>query len=205
MEMLELVVATKNKKKLKEIEEILDGFKLKITSIADYEPAPKIVENGKTFKDNAIKKAMKLAKFTKKLTMGEDSGICVNYLNGQPGVRSARFSGREKSDDKNNEKLLRELYNVPLNKRRAHYCCAVALADKKGLIAVVEGKCFGFIGFELKGSAGFGYDPLFIIPKYKKTFAQLGTQIKHKLSHRFVALNKVKKIIQKYIENNKTS
>lgn len=205
MKQLELVVATKNKKKLKEIEEILQGYKLKITSIADYEPVPKIIESGKTFKDNAIKKAIKLAKFTGKFTLGEDSGICVNYLNGLPGVKSARYSGQDKSDDKNNQKLLRELNNVPLTKRRAHYCCAVAVADKDGLIAVVEGKCFGFIGFELKGSGGFGYDPLFIVPKYKKTFGQLNIEIKHKLSHRFVALNKIKKIIQKYIENNKSN
>jgi XTP/dITP diphosphohydrolase len=201
----ELVVATKNKKKLQEIEEILAGYKLKITSIADYENVPKIIEDKKTFRDNAIKKAMKLAAFTKKLTLGEDSGICVDFLGGRPGVKSARYSGKDKRDDKNNRKLLRELDNVPLNKRKAYYCCAVALADKDGLVAVVEGKCFGLIGFEPKGSFGFGYDPLFIIKKYNKTFAQLGAKVKHKISHRFAALNKIKKNIQKYIENNKST
>lgn len=200
---MELVVATKNKKKLQEIKDILKGLDLTIASLADYVKAPRIVENGKTFKENAIKKAVKIARFTRKLTLGEDSGLCVQALGGKPGVSSSRFSGKDKSDNKNNQKLLRLLEGVPAGRRKAYYACAVALADKDGLIAVVEGECFGRIGFELKGSSGFGYDPLFIIPKYKKTFAQMGEKIKHKMSHRFHALTKAKKIILKYIEIQK--
>ncbi|MDD5097553.1 MAG: RdgB/HAM1 family non-canonical purine NTP pyrophosphatase [Candidatus Omnitrophica bacterium] len=197
--MMQLVVATRNKKKLFEIKEILKGIDLKLLSLDSYKDAPQVMENGKTFKANAVKKAVQLARFTGSLCLGEDSGLCVDFLNGAPGIRSARFSGKEKSDLKNNFKLLGLLAALPLQKRKAHYVCAVALADKKGLIGVVEGKCPGLIALEPKGSAGFGYDPLFYIPKYKKTFAQLGEKIKHKMSHRYYALEKAKRIIQKYI------
>ena len=160
----------------------------------------RVLENGKSFKENAVKKAVKLARFTGKLCLGEDSGLCVDALDGAPGIYSARFSGRDKSDLKNNLKLLRLLKDLPLKKRKARYVCAVALADKSGLLGVVEGRCSGLIALESKGSAGFGYDPLFYIPKYKKTFAQLGEKIKHKMSHRFYALRKSRRIIEKYIE-----
>lgn len=198
--MTELVVASKNRKKAGEIKEILKNLDLKISSLSDYSGLPRIVENGKTFKANAVKKAVKAARFTKKLTLGEDSGLCVYALGGRPGVYSSRFSGKNKSDNQNNLKLLRMLGELPLSKRRAYYVCAAALADKNGLLGVVEGRCYGVIGFALKGRHGFGYDPLFIIPKYNKTFAQLGEKIKHRMSHRFRALEKIKKILIKYIE-----
>jgi len=196
---MELVVATKNEKKLQEIKRIWQDLGLKIISLRKFHNAPVIIENGKTFKENAIKKAVKIAKFTGRLTLGEDSGLCVDVLGGRPGVYSSRFSGKEKSDRKNNLKLLELLKDFPLSKRRAHYISAVALADKDGLIGVVEGRCDGLIGFTPKGRSGFGYDPIFVIPRYKKTFAQLGPRIKHKMSHRFRALKKAKKLLHKYI------
>jgi XTP/dITP diphosphohydrolase len=196
--MLELVVATKNKKKLKEIMEILKVPGMKFSSLADYPKTPRIVENGKTFKENAVKKAVKAASFYGKLALGEDSGLCVKALKGAPGIYSSRFSGEDKSDAKNNAKLLKVLEGVPYGKRGGYYACAVALADKHGLVAVVEGKCSGVIGFELRGRRGFGYDPLFVIPEYKKSFGQLGERIKHKMSHRFRALEKIKKILDNY-------
>lgn len=199
---MELIVATKNKKKLEEIKELLKGLKFKISSLADYPNSPRIIENGKTFRDNAIKKAVKIAKFSGKLTLGEDSGLCVDALGGKPGVYSSRFAGKGKSDQQNNLKLLKLLEDKPLNKRKAHYVCAVALADKYGLVGVTEGTCNGLIGFEFKGHFGFGYDPLFVIPKYKKTFAQLGGGVKHKMSHRFRALKKAKVILSTYLKEN---
>ena len=202
---MELLVATKNRKKLEEIKEILQGLSLKIISLKDISKAPRIVENKKTFKGNAVKKATTISKATGGFVLGEDSGLCVDTLNGRPGIYSARFGGKEKNDNKNNEKLLKELKGHPLSKRRAHYVCAVAIADNGRLIDVVEGKCSGLIGFKAKGHFGFGYDPLFIIPRFKKTFAQLGPSVKHRMSHRFRALVKAKKIIQKYIEKNKSS
>lgn len=201
--MNELVVATKNKKKLKEIKDILlKGFHFKVTSLADYHNVPRIIENGKTFKKNAIKKALKIARFSNRLTLGEDSGLCIAALGGEPGVYSSRFSGKDKSDLKNNLKVLKLLEGIPWKRRKAYYVCAVALADEHGLLGVVEGKCNGTIGFTMKGACGFGYDPLFVIPKYKKTFAELGERIKHKISHRYRALEKARKIIQKYIEKH---
>jgi len=198
----ELIVATKNKKKLQEIKEILKGLNLKILSLADYPKIPRIIENGTTFRENAIKKAVKIAQFTKRLTLGEDSGLCVDALKGEPGVYSSRFAGKDKNDRKNNLKLLQLLEGLPLKQRKAQYYCAVALADKKGLIGVAQGACCGLIGFSLKGHFGFGYDPLFVIPKYKKTFAQLGPAIKHKMSHRFRALQKTKTILATYLKRN---
>lgn len=217
----ELVVATRNKKKLEEIKEILKDIDLRISSLFDYKKIPCIVENGKTFKENAIKKAVEIAGFTKRLTLGEDSGLCVSALGQRPGVYSSRFAGEDKNDLKNNLKLLKLLEGLPLNKRKAQYYCAVALADKKGLIGVVEGKCSGLIGFEMKGDFGFGYDPVFIphlskfskgfakrkgagsiIPKYKKTFAQLGPRVKHKISHRYRALKKLKRLLSLYLKNS---
>lgn len=194
-----LVVATKNKKKLEEIKEILKGLNLKITSLADYPKPPRIIENGRTFGENAVKKAVKVARYTGKFTLGEDSGLCVDALGGKPGIYSSRFSGKGKDDFKNNLKLLKLLEGVPLQKRKAHYISAVALADKSGLVGVVEGKCKGLISFELRGSYGFGYDPLFIVPGYAKTFAELGPRIKHRISHRLRALKKAKAVISAYL------
>lgn len=194
----EIVIATRNKKKLEEIKEIMKDLSLKFLTLDDFPNAPYVKENGTTFLENASKKALKIARFTKKLTLGEDSGLCIDGLEGAPGVYSSRFSGKDKSDLKNNLKVLKLLEDIPLNKRRAHYVCAVTLADEKGLRGSVEGRCDGLIGFEMKGSYGFGYDPLFIIRKYGKTFAELGPAIKHKISHRYQALKKAKLIVQKY-------
>jgi len=196
----ELLVATKNKKKLQEIKEILGGLNLKITSLADYPRTPRIIENGKTFRENAAKKAIKTAAFSKKLALGEDSGLCVDALGGRPGIYSSRFCGKDKSDRKNNLKLLKLLGKLPLSRRKAHYCCAVALADEKGLLGSVEGRCYGLIGLRMKGSYGFGYDPLFISLKHKKTFAELRPRVKHKISHRFRALKKAKTLLVTYLK-----
>jgi len=198
--MIQLVVATRNKKKLVEIKDILKGIKLDLVSLDSYKNVPRVLENGRSFQENAIKKAVKLARFTGKLCLGEDSGLCVDALNGAPGIYSARFSGKGKDDNQNNLKLLKSLSRVPASKRKAHYVCAVALADKQGLFGVVEGRCAGNIAFTTKGSKGFGYDPLFYIPKYKKTFAQLGEKVKHKMSHRYYALKKMRRLIEKHIE-----
>lgn len=196
---MELVVATKNKKKLKEIEELLEDFNLKILSLADFPRAPKIIEDGITFDQNAIKKAATIAMYTGKLTIGEDSGLEVKALKNKPGVYSSRYSGEGATDRKNNLKLLRELKNIPFKKRNARYRCSIAIADKHKLIAVVNGSCNGLIGFHSKGSSGFGYDPLFIIPKYNKTFAQLGEKIKHTMSHRAKAIKKAKKVMARFL------
>jgi XTP/dITP diphosphohydrolase len=197
---MELLVATRNKKKLQEIRELLAGMDLKVTSLADYRDMPKIIEDGKTFEANAVIKACTIAQYAKKLVLGEDSGLEVKALSNRPGVYSARYSGAGATDKKNNLKLLRELKGVPLKKRAARYRCAVALADAKGLIGVMSGSCSGLIGFKSRGTSGFGYDPLFVIEKYGKTFAELGLSTKHKMSHRFKALKKARGLMARYLK-----
>ena len=198
--MIELVVATRNKGKLKEIKELLQGLNLKITSLVDYRGLPKIEEDGKNLRENALKKAVTIARYTKKLTLGEDSGLEVAALNNQPGIYSARFAGLKATDKKNNAKLLKLLKKIPLKKRRARYRCCAALVDAKGIIDVKNGSCRGIIALGAKGKNGFGYDPLFFIPKYNKTFGELDPAIKAKMSHRFKALVKVRKSLAGYLQ-----
>lgn len=194
----ELVVATTNKGKLREIKELLADLGIKITSLVDYPSAPRVDEDGKTFAQNALKKAATIAFYTKKLTLGEDSGLEVKALGNKPGIYSARFSGENATDRKNNLKLLRCLKRVPLKKRNARYRCFAALVDGNRIIDVVSGSCSGLIDLRSKGKNGFGYDPLFYLPQYNKTFGQLDPSIKTKISHRARAFRKIKKILNEY-------
>jgi XTP/dITP diphosphohydrolase len=197
---MELLVATTNKKKLAELKELLSDMDIRLLSLADFPKRPRVTENGKTFHENAIKKAVTNAKYFKRFTLAEDSGLCVAALSGMPGVFSARFAGRSKNDDANNRKVLRLLAGVPVTKRAAHYACVVALADEHGVVGLAEGTCQGRIGLEPQGTSGFGYDPIFVIPRRGKTFAELGEKIKHTMSHRYRALKKVKPLIREYLE-----
>ena len=199
--MIELLVATRNKGKLKEIRELLADLPFKITSLADYDGLPEIEEDGKTFAQNALKKAATIALYTKKLTLGEDSGLEVKALDNRPGIYSARYSGETATDRKNNLKLLRELRGVALKNRQARYRCCAALVDRDGIIDVVSGSCQGVITTRSKGKNGFGYDPFFLIPQYKKTFGELDPAIKAKISHRARAMKKVKKVLKKYLKS----
>ena len=200
--MRELLVATKNKGKLREIKDLLKDFKLKITSLHDYPGSPRIEEDGKTFSQNALKKAATMALYTKKLTLGEDSGLEVKFLKNEPGVYSARFAGPGATDEKNNRKLLRLLKNVPMTKRQARYRCYAALVDGEKIIDVGGGSCRGTIALKAKGRNGFGYDPLFIVPRYNKTFGELDLKIKSGLSHRARALKKIKRSLEKYLRSH---
>jgi XTP/dITP diphosphohydrolase len=193
--MKELLVATKNKGKMREIRDLLKDFNLKITSLDDYPDIPAIEEDGKTFAQNAIKKAVTVAMCTKKLTLGEDSGLEVQALNNRPGIYSARYSGINATDAKNNAKLLRELRGVPLNKRQARYRCFAALVDGQRIVDVVSGSCRGLIALRSSGTNGFGYDPYFYLPRYKMTFGQLDPAIKAQISHRAKAFQKIKKVL----------
>ncbi|MDP8265228.1 MAG: XTP/dITP diphosphatase [Candidatus Aceula lacicola] len=198
--MKELLIATNNQKKLKELKEFLADLPLKITSLKDYKNMPHIEEDGKTFSANALKKASTISLYTKKLVMGEDSGLEVKALDNNPGIFSARFSGANATDKKNNAKLLRSLRKVSIKKRQARYRCFVALTDQSGIVDVVSGSCSGLISTRSKGSNGFGYDPLFLVPRYNKTFGELDPNIKSRISHRARALKKFKFVIKKYLE-----
>jgi XTP/dITP diphosphohydrolase len=197
--MRELLVATKNKGKMREIRELLKDFNLKITSLEDYPDIPSIEEDGKTFAQNAIKKAVTVAMYTKKLTLGEDSGLEVKALGNRPGIYSARYSGENATDQKNNAKLLRELRGVPLKKRQARYRCFAALVDGEKIIDVVSGSCEGLIALRSSGKNGFGYDPFFYLPQYKMTFGKLDPSIKAKISHRAKAFKEIQKILSRIL------
>ncbi len=199
---MELLVATRNKKKLEEIREILIGLPFRVTSLDNYRDLPVIVEDGTTFEENAVKKAATIALYTKRFVLGEDSGLEVAALKNRPGVFSARYAGPEATDKKNNTKLLRALRGVPAGRRGARYRCVVALADGRGLLGVVSGSCRGTISRRCRGSSGFGYDPVFIVPKYNKTFAELGPGIKHRVSHRSRALAKARRLMESYLKKN---
>jgi len=198
--MKQIIVATRNEKKLRELARYLRPLKAKVISLKDIKGAPRINENGKTFEANAKKKALVISRFTKGLVLGDDSGLAVDALGGRPGVRSSRFAGDDASDDGNNVKLLRSLAGLPPSKRRGRFVCNVAIADKGKVIASIEESCHGRIGFEVRGRYGFGYDPLFIIPKYNKTFGQLGPKVKDRMSHRAKALRKTRKFLKEYLK-----
>jgi XTP/dITP diphosphohydrolase len=195
----QLVVATKNEKKLYELKRYLKGIRADVVSLKDFGRTCRIVENGDTFKQNAAKKAIIVSRFVKGLAIADDSGLVVKALGGQPGVRSSRFAGPGKSDRQNNRKLLKLLENVPPKKRQAKFVCAAVICDNGHIVKVIEESCSGRIAFQEKGGYGFGYDPLFLIPKYNKTFGQLGLKVKDKMSHRSKALKKVRKFLRKYL------
>jgi XTP/dITP diphosphohydrolase len=193
-----LVVGTRNVKKREEIVEILHNLNLEIRDLTSWPDAPEVNEDGTTFEENARKKATELAKFLHHWVLGEDSGLVVPGLGGRPGVYSARYAGKQGDDAANNARLLAELAPLPAEKRAAYYVCTAALADPEGKIqAVVEGRCHGIIINEVRGSGGFGYDPLFLIPEYHRTFGELSPRVKQALSHRARALEKLHPILRR--------
>jgi XTP/dITP diphosphohydrolase len=197
---VEVVVASRNRHKVREIKKILKGLKIKFLSLENFPGLPEVEEDGNSFKENALKKAREIARLTGKLTLAEDSGIEVDYLKGAPGILSARFAP---TDKKRNLKLLKLLEGVPASKRRAGFRSSVALVNPRGWKKVVEGSCRGRISFKQRGNQGFGYDPLFIVPRYKKTFGELGYPLKNKLSHRARALEKARKILENLLAKDR--
>jgi XTP/dITP diphosphohydrolase len=196
---MQLIVATRNRDKLKEIRTLLKALPLKVKSLDSFKNVPDVIENGRTLESNAKKKAVQTSRFLKTLVVADDSGLEIKALGGKPGVYSARFSGKNATYDSNNEKVLRLLKNISAGKRKAAFRCVMAIADKGRIIAVAEGRCSGRIGFKPLGREGFGYDPLFIPDGYKKTFAQIGMKRKNSISHRSKALKKARVIIKRYI------
>jgi len=196
----EIVAATRNKDKVREIRKILKGPNVRILNLDNLKNIPKIVENGKTFEKNASKKARVVSKYTHKLTIADDSGLEVDALKGKPGIKSARFAGRAANYDKNNAKLLKALKKIPSSGRKARFVCVISIAKDGKVLKVVKGNCRGRIAFEPRGRTGFGYDPLFVSPKYGKTFAELGPDIKNRISHRYRALKKAKTALKRLLD-----
>jgi XTP/dITP diphosphohydrolase len=195
---LEVIVATRNEGKLREFRDALRGLNLRIYGLSHLPEAPEVEEDGESFTENALKKVRFYAMHSGKLTLADDSGLEVDSLRGRPGVYSARYAGERASSQENNRKLLRELQGIPISKRGARFKCVVAIKSPRGKEAIAEGSCRGRIGFKEKGRKGFGYDPLFILPKGGKTMAELSLEEKNKISHRGKALRKIRKIIQSF-------
>ncbi len=185
----ELVLGTHNLKKRAELELLLAPFDLKLLTLADFDDAINVVEDGDSFQANATRKAVQQALHLKRWVLGEDSGLAVDALKGAPGIYSARFAGADADDEANNLHLLRQLGELPLAQRNGHYVCHMTLSDPSGQVHIdCEATCRGRIRFEPAGTNGFGYDPLFEIPEYGKTFGQLGPAIKSVISHRAKAM-----------------
>src|SRR3954451_19684687 len=195
-----LVVGTRNRKKLEEIREILGGLGMELRDLGGYPDAPEVVEDGTTFEANARKKASELARHLGQWVLGEDSGLVVPALNGRPGVYSARYAGRQGDDAANNARLLAELAPLPDDRRAAYYVCTAALANPSGEVkAVTEGRCHGVIVKEARGTGGFGYDPLFLVPEFHQTFGELSARVKHALSHRARALERLRPEVRRLL------
>jgi len=196
-----LVIATRNKNKLREFKEILKDLQIEIRSLDDFGPTPEAVEDGVTFDENAYKKALHTAKVLGLPAIADDSGLVVEALNGEPGVYSARYAGENATDEQNCSKLLTALKGV--ENRRAHFQCVLSIAVPSGPALTYEGRCDGVIIDEKRGDNGFGYDPLFYFEEFGKTFAELSMDEKNKVSHRGKALAEVKSeisMIKKWLE-----
>ncbi len=201
---MKIIVASNNAHKIDEIKNILKDLNLDIYSLKECNINIDVVEDGKTFKENAYKKAKEIKDYLINLgerdfvVMSDDSGLEVEYLNKEPGVFSARYAGEHGNDEKNNEKLLKNLNGVKDNDRVAEFVCSIALISWNGKEMFVEGRCKGVIARTKQGNDGFGYDPLFYIPDLNKTFAQLTSEEKNKISHRGLALQELKDKINSF-------
>ena len=201
--MIDLLVATTNQGKFNEVQAFLGKLPLRIVSLKSLANPPAVVEDGATFEENALKKARALARHSGFMTLADDSGIEVDALGGRPGIYSARYCGVEGDDEGNNEKLLRELQNVPVVKRTARYVCvlAVCVPGATGMKEwLVRETCEGKITFSLTGSNGFGYDPLFFFPPLGKTFGEIDRETKATVSHRGKALKKLAETLPSLVD-----
>lgn len=196
--MKNLIIASNNKGKIQEIKEILKSYKLNIMSQKEAGVDIEVDEDGSTFMENAYKKAHEIYKLKNdSIVISDDSGLMVDALDGAPGIYSARFAGEHGNSEKNNEKLLELLKGVPIEKRKAKFVCAIVLIVDKNTVIRAQGEVYGYITEEARGRDGFGYDPLFYVPQYNKTFAEITSDEKNTISHRGRALEKLSEEISK--------
>jgi XTP/dITP diphosphohydrolase len=186
-----LIVATKNKGKLEEIAQILAPFSWEVVSMSQIGITIDVEETGSTFEENALIKAESIRRLSGEMVLADDSGLEVDYLDGAPGIYSARYAGEGATDADRNRKLLDALKGAPADQRTARFVCAVALVFPDGSSVTARGTCEGSIASEPAGSNGFGYDPLFYVPELEKTVAQMDPELKNSISHRGNALRKL--------------
>lgn len=195
--MLKLVLATRNRGKIKEIRDKLNEYSVVIECLADYPQIPEIEETGKTFADNATIKAKTAAEWTNLPALADDSGLEIEYLDQKPGIHSSRWG---KTDWERIDKVLRKLHNIKGEQRVARFICVMSLFISNQQTYTTIGSCSGRISLLPQGNSGFGYDPIFIPDGYERTFSQLGVEIKNRISHRAIALEKMLQIILNYFK-----
>ncbi|MBE3553958.1 MAG: XTP/dITP diphosphatase [Thermicanus sp.] len=181
---LKIVLATRNPHKGEELTALLSPYGIEVVTLASFPGAPEVVEDGKTFEENARKKAVQISSYTHLPTLADDSGLAVEALGGNPGVYSARYAGEKATDEENNRKLLKEMAAVPQGMRQASFVSVIAYAEPEGEVNLFRGVIDGEILFEPRGAYGFGYDPLFYIPSLGKSMAELSPEEKNRISHR---------------------
>ncbi len=196
---MEIVLATKNKNKIKEVKRIIKDKSISMLTIDDFPGCPEVEEDGTTFEANAVKKALAVAHYTEKPSLADDSGLEVYALNGAPGTFSSRYAGKEADDQRNIQKLLYEMRLVDEEKRGARFTCCVALAFPDGMVKIFFGYIEGRIGKEPKGVKGFGYDPVFYPEGESRSFAEMSGEEKDALSHRGKALKELEKYLRELI------
>lgn len=190
--MKRIIFATSNEGKMKEIRLIMEDSGYEVVSLKEAGISADIVEDGTTFEENAVIKASAIAKLTGELAMADDSGLEVDYMDKAPGIYSARFLGEDTDYDIKNNYILDKLKDVPLEQRSARFVCAIALAKPDGSAVTKRATIEGYIGYEIRGENGFGYDPIFMVPEFDKTTAELSIEEKNKISHRAKALMAMK-------------
>ena len=189
--MRKIIFATGNEEKMREIREILALLPVEVLSMKEAGIQANIIEDGKTFEENAVIKAKAIAQLSEEIVLADDSGLVIDYLNGEPGIYSARYMGEDTSYRIKNGNLIQRLEGVPDEERTARFVCAIAAAFPDGTVLTTEGTVEGRIGYEEKGENGFGYDPIFYLPEYGCTTAQLTEEKKNEISHRGKALRKM--------------
>jgi XTP/dITP diphosphohydrolase len=194
---VDILLATNNQGKVRELVKLLGDLPFNVLSLQDFPEIGEIEEDGETFADNALIKARTAAGISRLLTLADDSGLEVDALQGRPGVHSARFAGEPKDDNANNAKLLELLRDVPSEQRTARFKSVIAVVAPSGEEFLTEGACEGVIGFAPKGTEGFGYDPLFFVTEFDKTFSELTLEEKNSISHRGKALRAALEILRK--------
>jgi len=199
---LKIVLATRNQDKIREMRQLLQGLELEILTVDQFPAIPEVVEDRDTIAENALKKARVVADATQMLTLADDTGLEVDYLNGQPGVYSSRFAGENASYDDNCNKLLELMQGVPAEQRTARFRCVIAIVSPD-FEEIIEGVCDGMIIDEKRGTNGFGYDPVFYVPRLGKTFAEMIPEQKNEISHRGIALRQARFFLQQWIKNVK--
>ncbi len=195
-----VVLATRNQHKVQEIRALLSDLPVTFLSLADFPTLPEVIEDGTTCQENAVKKAKETAAGSGHWALADDTGLEVDALGGRPGVYAARYAGEQATYEDNCQKLLEELHDIPEEQRGARFLTIMALSDPKGQIQVVEGELQGKITQEFYGSQGFGYDPVFFVPKAKKTLAEMTLAEKNELSHRGQALRLAKDLLKRQLE-----